>query len=289
MPLYGTDFDKIIDLKSDNSYSPYFDTAKKNRLIREATNKAIDLKVASNDRIQVQDDLFGIFKSNVTYTPTTNTVDLIAGGTGISDYYHMMNLKAKFVVPLAPNYITQALNTSPLRIQLNKDSNLRTGEQVVVSGVTTNTNANGTRYLKMMNHKKYQLYSDVNLITPIIGNGIYNGTSGSISRVVYNYAKDYHSNRKFSTLNEPDVYNPYYEIASTVVKVYPLSWVCSEVTVDYVSVPVYIDVTDASIDLLETYSTRFIDYLADKVCELMGESSRDDGLIMNTSQELQQP
>lgn len=289
MPLTGQDFDRIIDLKSDNAYSGYFDNAKKNRIIREATNKAIDFKIASNDRIQVESDLFGIYKSEAVFTPTSNTLSLILAGSGITDYFRMMNVWAKFVVPFSGIYITNAAANSPLLITLSNDVNLATGEQVVISGVTTNTNTNGTRYVKKISPKKYQLYSDVNLLTPIVGNGVYAGTTGSISRVIYNHCKDYHSNRKGSMLNKPDLRNPRFELADTVMKIYPLTFACSEVKVDYVSTPVYIDVNDGTIDLYETYATRFIDLLADFVCREMGMSDRDTELANNSQIEISQP
>jgi hypothetical protein len=289
MPLYGTDFDKIIDLKSDNAYSPYFDNTKKNRIIREATNKAISAKIAENDRTAISDDLFGIYKPNTVVTPSSNTVSLILGGSGIADYFQIMNLQVKFVIPLTGNFISQALNTTPLRIELNKASNLRTKEQVLIAGVTTNTNANGTRYVKMITPRRYQLYSDENLLTAISGNGLYNGSSGSISQVIYNYAKPLHSNRKFSVLNEPDVHNPFYEIGNGVLTAYPLSWPSTEFTVDYVSTPTYIDVTDSTTDLLTTYSSRFIDYLADMTCLEMAFSSRDTELANESTAQINQP
>ncbi len=288
----GADFDKIIDLKFDQPFSPYFSSQQKNRIIKEAVMKAIRAKAAENDRIQTQSDLFGIYKSEVVFTSpalASNEVDLIASGSGITDYYLMMNLKAKFVEPLSPTYISEAANTSPLRIKTSKKTNLRTKEQVVISGVTTNTNANGTRYLKAISRDKYQLYSDINLITPISGNGAYTGTVGSISRVVYNYARNYHSIQKFSTLNTPTIHDPYYEIASTVVKVFPLTFPCSEITVDYVTTPVFPDVLDTTIDLEETYSLSFIYYLASAACELFGMSDRDDQLVQNSVIEQSRP
>lgn len=288
MPLTGTQFDAIIDLKSDNAYSGYFDTAKKNRIIREATNKAIDFIVAQNDRIQTQDNLFGINKTNVTFTPASNTLSLILGGAGISDYYHMMNMRCSFVIPLTGNYITNASSTTPIQFTLFKDSNLATGENVIISGATGNTNTNGSRYVQMLNRSKGKLYSDENLLTAVASNGLFSGTA-TISRVVNNYAHNLASSQKFSALNGPTYNDPYYEIASGLVKIYPLNWACGTVVVDYISLPVYIDVTDAVIDLYATYSTRFIDALSDQTIKLMGESSRDDGLIINAVNEINSP
>ncbi len=272
MPIFGTDFNNILDLKTDQAYTGYFTTAKKNRFVREATNKGVELKVATNDRIQVQDDLFGIFKTNATFTPTSNTLDLIPGGAGMTDYHHVMNVKAQYIMPLGVN-ITSATATTPIRITLAGEVNLRNGEAVQIASV--NAQANGTRYVKRLRNDLFELYSDKYLITPIVGVTAFSGT-GLINRIIYNDAYDMKSNRKFSNLNAPSVYDPYYEIANTVMKIYPIDLTCTQITMDYVSIPVYIDVTNASTDLLTIYSERFIYFIADETARLMAMSMRDD-------------
>lgn len=289
MPFTGSDFKTLVDVKSDRAYSNYFDDTKKNIIIQEAINKGIDFKIAENDKIQVQSDLFGIYKSNVTYTPSSNTINLQAGGAGISDYFRLYNLSAKFVLPMNVNVIA-ASNTTPIRITLSASTNLRTGELVVISGITSNTNANGSRYLKKVSSKIFELYSDINLLNPIAGNGTYSGTAGQISRVIYNFTKNLKPNRKFSVLNEPTVYDPFIEVANNLIKIYPLTSACSEATVDYISTPTYIDVTDNVTDLLLVYSQRFLYFLADETCRLMGLYSRDPELMQGEQAEMiQQP
>jgi hypothetical protein len=283
MPLFGTEFNNILDLKTDQAYTGYFTTAKKNRFVQEAITKAVELKVATNDRIQVQDDLFGIFKTNSVFTPTTNTLDLIIGGAAMTDYHHVMNVKAKYVVAFTGITISTATATTPLRITLTDEVNLRNGEAVQISGV--NAQANGTRYVKRLRNDLFELYSDARLTTPIVGVTAFTG-AGNISRIIYNDAYDMKSNRKFSNLNAPTVYDPYYEIANTVMKIYPIDQVCSEITMDYVSVPVYIDVTNNTTDLLGIYSLRFIYFIADETARLMAMSMRDDNLMMQTQSEI---
>lgn len=283
MPLFGTEFNNILDLKTDQAYTGYFSSAKKNRFIQEAITKAVELKVATNDRIQVQDDLFGIFKTNSVFSPTANTIDLIVGGAAISDYHHVMNLKAKYVVAFTDVTIIEATATTPIRITLSGDVNLRDGEGVFISGV--NAQANGTRYVKRYKNDLFGLYADARLTTPIVGITAFTG-NGTISRIIYNDAYDMKSNRKFSDLNKPTVYNPYYEVANTVMKIYPIDQTCSEITIDYVSVPVYIDVTDSTTDLLGIYSLRFIYFIADETARLMAMSMRDDNLMMQTQSEI---
>lgn len=289
MPFTGTDFANQFNLQTDQAYTGYFDPAKLNRLANTALTKSVEEKVASNDRIQVQDDLFGIFKTNAPFTPASNQVSLIAGGSGITDYHHAMNVKAKFIVLIQNLYIASATNSTPIRITLSGDTNLRTYDVVLLSGITTNTNANGVRYLKRYKNDLYELFSDANLLTPVAGNGLYTGVTGQISRIIYNTAYDLKSGRKFSRLSEPTIYDPYYEIANTVMKIYPQNHICSEVQVDYVSTPTPIDVNNSTTDLLATFSQRFLDYVIDRTCILAGESMRDNGLISNSTNEIMQP
>lgn len=282
MPIYGTDFNNILDLKTDQAYTGYFGTAKKNTFIREAVNKGVEIKVATNDRIQVQDDLFGIFKTNVVFTPTLNTLDLIPGGAGMTDYHHVMNVKAQYIMPIGVN-ITTATASTPLRITLSGEVNLRDGEAVQIASV--NAQANGTRYVKRLKDDLFELYSDRYLTNPIVGVTAFTG-AGLINRIIYNDAFDLKSNRKFSSLNEPTVYDPYYEIANTVMKIYPLDLTCTQITIDYISIPTYIDVTNSTTDLLGIYSERFIYFIADESARLMAMSMRDDNLMMQSQSEI---
>lgn len=289
MPFYGTDLNALIDIKSDRAYSNYFDAAKKNIIVREAVMKAIDKKVATNDKIQIQDDLFGIFKTNIVNTPSLNTISIIQGGAGISDYFHVVNIKATYQKVLNA-YVTKAENLTPLRITINKETELRSGDAIVISGVTGATNANGLRYVKQISPFVYDLYSNSILTTPIVGNGTFNGVSAVIIYNIFNYCKNMQAGEKFSELNKATVHSPYYEIASGLLKIYPFEYTCSSVEIDYISIPSAIDVTNSAIDLLNTYSERFLEFIADESCRLMGMYSRDAELQMNEQSEIiQQP
>jgi hypothetical protein len=284
--MTGVEFNEKLDLVIDRPYSRYWSPPQRNDFIRMAITNAINNRTLRNDNIITEDALFGIYKSNATFTPTTNTLSLVAGGAGISDYFHLMNLRAKYVIPVSVAlgvsvYITEASNSTPLRIKLNVNTNLRTDSSVLISGVTTNTNANGTRYLKQISPKWFELYSDASLSTPIVGNGVYTGTSGTIQMILNNYAKPLDSNHKFSKLGEATVDNPLYEISDTVVKIYPLTRVCSEATIDYVSTPVYINVQDAVIDLNATYGEDFLNFIMQETAVLMGMASRDNEMTGN--------
>lgn len=291
MPYTGFDFDNQLLLKTDMAYTGYYSPPQRNIIIREAISKAIANRAQMPNSIQIQSDLFGIYKSNQVFTPdpSDNTLDLILAGGGITDYDYVMNMKAQYREAFTGIYIAGASNTSPINLLLSDECNLRTGEQVLITGVTGNTNANGVRYVKRMSNVLFQLYSDSNLLNPISGNGIFTGTAGQISRVMYNTAYNLKSSRKFSTLNAPSIYEPYYEIADTVLKIYPLDQICYELTVDYISTPTYIDCGDNTLDLLTIYSQRFLDFICDESAMLIGKYIRDNELIGNSEAEIVKP
>lgn len=274
----------------DRPYTDYYDSAQWNNIVQVGTLNCINQHMAKNDRQILQDNLFGIYKTNVIYTPTSNTISIIEGGTGISDYFHLLNLKAKYIIPYTDNSIIGATNATPIVIELLKPLGIQSGVMVVISGVTGNTNANGQRYVKRITPTRYALYSDVNLLTPVAANANYI-SGGTISRVFYewNFATSLKPNRKFSELNKATVDAPMTEIANSMIKIYPLTWSCSEITVDYLSIPVYIDVDDSSTDLHSIYSQDFINDIANECARLVGKYTRDFTLEQGATIEMQQP
>lgn len=290
MPFTGADFNQALDIKTDQAYTGYYDLIKKNVIIAEALLKAVEIKVATNDRQQVQDDFFGINKSNQLFTPATNTVSLIPGGSGITDYHHIMGMRAKFIKLISGVTITALSNTNPIRMTTSRNVNLRSGSAIEIAGVATNTNANGTRYVKRMKNNLFELYSNEELTLPVSGNGIYSGSGGIISNIYYNTAFNYKSERKFSTVDVPTVIDPFYEVADTVLKIYPLTSSCSQISIDYISTPIIIDVTDGTTDLLQVYSKRILYFIMDNTARILGGDMFDAGLAMREEAEMiQQP
>jgi len=290
MPFTGADFNAALDIKTDQAYTGYYDLAKKSIIVAEALNKAIEIKVATNDRIQVQDDFFGIYKTNAPFTPVLNDVSLIPGGTGIDDYHHIMNIRAQFLVPVADTTIVSLTNTTPVRMVTSRDTNLRSRQKVFIVGSLGNTNANGTKYVKRRKPDYFELFSDENLTVPVAGNGVYPGSGASLSYIYDNTAYDLKSSRKFSTLSSPTVHDPYYEMADTVMKIYPINTPCSQVAVDYISTPLPIDLTDTTDDLLEVYSQRILYFILDNSARILGGDMFDANLAMRSEAEMiQQP
>jgi hypothetical protein len=89
------------------------------------------------------------------------------------------------IVPNVAN-VSAATNASPIVITTTAAHGFEDGEQVTVAGVTGNTAANGTRYVKATGHTAttFALYLDVALSLPVAGNGAYAG-AGTVTSVTF--------------------------------------------------------------------------------------------------------
>ncbi len=224
-----------------------------------------------------------------TYTAAIAPSGAITANTGyityskmITDYLHLLTVKTKFSFALDLIDVESISNSSPILITINGQNNLRTGEQVYISGVSGNTNANGYSYIKKINRYKLALYSDAKLTTPVSGNSAF-FVGGGIARVFYNYATQQISDRKISVFNPPTPDYPSYEMGRNRIKFLPLSETCSEITIDYISNDIkYIISTDTSIDLEQYYPAKFLYYVADEAANLFAQSVKDAELFQSS-------
>jgi hypothetical protein len=221
----------------------------------------------------------GVYAANTgkVITPTT-----------IIDYWHLLSMKVKYSQPIYDWTVTAASNTSPIVLTISSYNSFRTGEKLTISGVTGNTNANGTFYVKVVNTKKLALYADVNFQTPIAGNSFYTG-GGVIAREYYNYVTPYLSEEKIGFYNEPTVDDPGIDIVNNRLKIYPTSVPCTEVTIDYVKVPQQLIVTtDNIIDLTLYYPEKFLLLIVDEAAQIFAGQVRDPELYQEQTVEIAQ-
>lgn len=206
-----------------------------------------------------------------TYTANSGAITLVQNGAAtvnkmIPDYGDLLSLKAKYSQTLDLQ-ITDAKNTSPIRIKANKRNNIKTGEKLNISNINGNTNANGDFYVKVVNTYEFDLYTDIDLQNPTNGNGTFGGI-GKVKRIYYKVATPYISSRKISTYETPTTYAPQFERADTQLKIYPNDHTCEELTMDYIRYDLQmIDVTNSTIDLELTYPYEFLMYVADKAAQ----------------------
>ena len=286
MPLFGTDLDKIIDTKTDRSFSAYFNNTKKNQILQESVIDHIDLLYATNDKGRIRDDLFSLNRTGVSFPVTNNTVSLT---TAITDYDHFMDGLVSMVEDMNLTVVGATIKyLKPVIVKFNRILNLRTGDKLNFSGVLGTTEINGIRYINMINSTQGELFTDAKLTIPVTSNNAYI-SGGTVQRYVDNWVQE--NNQKTAALGRPSLYYPKYEIANGLLKIKPLEITCAAILVDYIAKPtVFPDVTNSAIDLLLTYSNRFVYDIADTVAQKMGFDSRDSGLVQNsTAQLIQQP
>jgi len=213
-------------------------------------------------------------------TWTTNTGQIIET-TGaddvskqVSSHQELLALKAKFNQVLQLS-VTDATNTSPIRIKIDKRNNIKTGELINISGVNGNLNANGDRYVKKINTYQFDLYSDKDLTNAVNGNGVFGG-AGTINRVQYKSATPFFSSRQISEYSKPSIYSPQFDRADNLLKILPNDSTCVEVTLDYISNPsVTIDVADNAIDLENYFHYDFLIRVIDTAKDMFFARSKD--------------
>lgn len=286
--MLGTEFSAILDLKVDKAYSAFLTSTEKNRLVKEATIKTIQTKYRELDDQGERDQLNAFIRTNQVFTPINNQAYISnISAPAISDYSDLFAVKAKFTQLINGLTITNASNATTILVTFTGTNNLRTYEQITISGVVGNPAANGTFYIQRIKSNQFKLYSDKNLTLPVAGTGTYS-SGGTISKVFYNYCQPIVSDKKIDPYAQATVRLPRFEIADKAIKIYPLTSTCSEITVDYLSVPsVYIDVTDASTDLELTYPLDLLYDIADQYANLFSQNFKDSELFQTSNFEIQ--
>ena len=224
----------------------------------------------------------------------------------VNDYWRFLAVKAQYFTPLSLPFnvrkwspVTLGIssmtgNNVPVVITMNYYSNLRSEDNINISSVGGNTNANGSFYIKQLNDIQFALYSDKYCQNAVIGNGGYIAGTGIISRIYYKYCTPYLSDEKINSLNKPSPENPRYELANGCIIFYPQDVKVNEITMDYIGkpYPIYssgylIDCTDNIINLENYYPKDFLTLITNVAANTFLAELRDvDGLQLteNTQQ-----
>ena len=297
MAVTGQDLFNNLKLKANAPLSGNITNTKANQFFYESLINLFDKKYVTLEGTKAYDELKYYIRYNKIFNPS-NTINAdgtysnqlflnnLAANPKITDYLHLLTCKVQFNKPLTFT-ITAASNTSPIRITIKEQNNLRSTdwqvtypETYIISGILGNTNANGVCYLKQVNQKQFDLYSDVMLTIPKVGNGIYGvGSMPKISKMYYHIAVSYPSVEEGSQGSNPTCEVPSYQIGDNSLVFYPNILAALETTVSYVSNDiVLIDTADTTTDLLTTYTQKTLLYLTDMAADLYGSSVRDISL-----------
>lgn len=230
----------------------------------------------------VSTTVLNITVASATGVHTANTGQLIFSKL-ISDYYRLLTAKAD-VLENSSLTIIKATNDSPIRITVNAQNNLRSGEKIVVSGVTGNTNANGTHYVRKINSKSFDLYSDAILKVPVTGNANYI-SGGTLTRVNSEYCKELTSDKKIAPFSAATETEPLYQTTDKFLVFHPLQNTISTVVVDYGTKPKEIVFTESGTDYTIFYNDKFLYYLIEQAAKNFGAEIRDTELYQLMSKE----
>lgn len=246
----------------------------------------------------VQGAFFGEFAFSITssatglHTPNTGAITSHYENNGSipkmsPDYNHLLAVKAKFEQVL-PYGVSDVTNTQPITLVLDTiNNNIVSKEQLTLSGILSNTNANGTFYAQKVNRKTLNLFADKDLSKPTLGNGNYQGQA-VIKRLFYNYAIPLISTEKISNYDDATTERPAFERGDKMIKIAPYDYDCLEISMDYISdAVVFIDVTNSVIDLENTYPAEFLYYVIAKAVQLYGQEVNDSQKYQAASAEIQ--
>ncbi len=297
--ITGANLLTILTQKVNAPLSGNLTVSKANAIYQEALFDVFDRRYEELQGTKYYDELKVYIKTWQTFTPSavlnndgtySNMLYLTPNtNPNIPDYLHLLAARPQFTMEL-PLTITNATNGNPIVITIKEQNAIRTSdyqvtytEQYAISGITGNTNANGTFYVKKINTQQFQLYSDQYLQTPVVGNGIFGINSRPVLSKIYSrLATDYISIEKGAKLAYPSLEYPSYSITSNALKFYPNFLPCQSVIIDYVSNSLQIiDTNDNTIDLTAFYTPKFLYYLTDAAALIYSQQVRDGQLESN--------
>jgi hypothetical protein len=210
-----------------------------------------------------------------------------------NDYWRFMACKAQIFQPLSQearvvkwnaipiSIASMSGNSVPIVFNTNFYSDMQNGDNINITGILGNTNANGNFYIKRFTEVTFGLYTDKTLQNAVIGNGAY-VSGGILSRIYYKFVFPLLSDEKQSPLSKSTPQNPKYESANSLIKIksdYPVQ----QVTLDYLRRPFaiyssgfFIDCTDNTINLENYYPIDFLNMVVSTYAKnIYNEQIRD--------------
>jgi len=262
--ITGADLLVIWKMAVNSVYSQAYSTANQSAILNESLIKVLEDIYKNGLESYTTDQVRALIKTEATPTVAANKIDL----TTITDFNHFLAIKCimndNTFKPVLSNITL--IDSTYTNITLSRSSALRSTEQVKLTGSV----CDGTYYVKQLNQTVYQLYTDEALLVPFY-NGVPYNNAGTVKRVVGYYATEYSSDEKIGQLTSPTLYFPKYQLADNFIKLYGGVATVTGAELDYIStLPLEIDVTDSTNDLLEFYPQELLYKAVDKAAYLFG-------------------
>lgn len=217
--------------------------------------------------------------SNTITIPVTSPTETFVSGQlttvgTITDYMHLFSAKVTYNIPSIFEVEGIQSDTNKIVIVFNRRTNYRDGQEVIVSGVLGATNANGTRYLRQVGTRRFQLYADKNLLIPVVGNNLY--ISGGAVSIAYTSKEIFQEKSdQINYVDEADYRFPRFKIQANAIVFEPAENIIST-ELNYMTLPkVNIDPENNETDLLLYYPEGMIQYFIDFGAQLFDLETRN--------------
>jgi hypothetical protein len=200
------------------------------------------------------------------------------------DYMHLFSVRAAYIFENEDEIDSVNATPSKIEITLQKRSQLRDGNKITISGVVGANGMNGDRYVKQIGTRRYRLYNDEELLSPVVATSAYI-SGGVITSTKMNSCFQLKPDQYVQKVDSPTKRFPRYQMADNAIIIEPKSNL-QYVEMDYIKLPPFeIDPLNNDTDLLLYYSQEFIEYLVDFTARLFDLDTKNvQGLNMDTPQ-----
>ena len=202
----------------------------------------------------------------------------------VQDYMHLFSIRAAYLFENEDEIDSVNATPSKIEITLQKRSQLRDGDMITISGAVGANGMNGVRYVKQIGTRRYRLYNDAELLSPVVATSAYI-SGGTITSTKMNSCFQLKPDQYVQKIDTPTKRFPRYQMADNAIVIEPKSNL-QYVEMDYIKLPPFeIDPLNNETDLLLYYSQEFIEYLVDFTARLFDLDTKNvQGLNMDTPQ-----
>jgi hypothetical protein len=272
------------------SYSQTLDSL--GNAISAIVTTSLPHNVVENDfiNIQLEDTVGGSLIGSflVTLVPDSNSFQInnppafgtfLSGfvrnnNTAVNDYLRLNSIKVRY--KKKSDIQIAAFNVVPSKVEFVVDSycKLRTNDFISISGVQGTTSANGDWYLKQTAPKKYQIFEDKTLTTPVLGNSKYL-SGGNLFEFIVTEPIFQEKPDQITVIDKPTYDFPRWSMSQGSIIIEPAAYL-DQAYISYLSIPPFeIDPENNNLDLLLFMPQELIEFLVDYAAKLFDLETKD--------------
>lgn len=193
----------------------------------------------------------------------------------VTDYLHLFSVKSTYKVLSGDTIETVLATPQKVIIDLAMRSKLRNGDSIILENVLGTTSMNGTFYVNQIRPKKYQLYVDSDLQTPLTANAAYI-SGGDIYEQKENLCFETKPDTQIiQAIDTPTYQYPRFQISDNALVLLPQTGIASVKMTYMRNPPISVDPSNDVTDLSLFYSNEFIDFWIDVSARLFDLNTKD--------------